>query len=191
MSKTRRSNLLSKKVIIVVAILAVGAVSVILVASTIAQTTTAQQQQQYRQRMMMGMMGWSDEAIIIPQINGSVSLTNETSNFINENVKVPFVEAAQTAQGQLANGTVLGGHLGMVQGYLVYKFFVVENNTNQAGHLTVIDAGNGDVLYTSEGQPIGSFGHSSIFGPWSGGGGYGHERGWGGPWKGHWMREWQ
>jgi uncharacterized membrane protein YkoI len=187
MSKTRRSNLLSKKVIIVVAILAVGAVSAILVASSIAQTTTAQQQQ-YRQRMMMGMMGWSDEAII-PQINGSVSVANETSNFINENVRVPFVEAAQTAQGQVANGTVLGGHLGMMQGYLVYKFFVVANNANQAGHLTVIDAGNGDMLYTSEGHPLGSFGHSSIFGPRSGGG-YG-DGGWGGPWKGHWMREWQ
>ena len=187
MSAIRRSNLLSKKVIIVVAIVAVGAVSAILVASSIAQTTTAQQQQ-YRQRMMMGMIGWSDEAII-PQINGSVSVANETSNFINENVRVPFVEAAQTVQGQVANGTVLGGHLGMVQGYLVYKFFVVANNANQAGHLTVIDAGNGDMLYTSEGQPLGSFGHSSIFGPRSGGG-YG-DGGWGGPWKGHWMREWQ
>jgi uncharacterized membrane protein YkoI len=187
---TRRSNLLSKKVIIVVAILAIGAVSAILVASSIAQTTTAQQQQQqqYRQRMMMGMMGWSDEAII-PQINGSVSLANETSNFINENVKVPFVAAAQTAQGQVANGTVLGGHLGVVQGYLVYKVFVADT-ANQAGHLTVIDAGNGDVLYTSEGQPLGSFGHSSIFGPWSGGR-HGHERGWDGPWKGHWAGEWQ
>jgi uncharacterized membrane protein YkoI len=184
---TRRSNLLSKKVIIVVAILAVGAVSAILVASSIAQTTTAQQQQ-YRQRMIMGMMGWSDEAII-PQINGSVSVANETGNFINENVRVPFVEAAQTAQGQVTNGTVRGGHLDMVQGYLVYKFFVVANNTNQAGHLTVIDAGNGDMLYTSEGHPLGSFGHSSIFGPRSGGG-YG-DGGWGGPWKGHWMRQWQ
>ena len=184
---TRRSNLLSKKVIIVVAILAVGAVSAILVASSIAQTTTAQQQQ-YRQRMMTEMMGWSGEGII-PQINGSVSVVNETSNFINENVKVPFITAAQTAQGQGANGTVFGGHLGVVQGYLVYKFFVVANNANQAGHLTVIDAGNGDMLYTSEGQPLGSFGHSSIFGPRSGGG-YG-DGGWGGPWKGHWMREWQ
>lgn len=98
MSAIRRSNLLSKKVIIVVAILAVGAVSAILVASSIAQTTTAQQQQ-YRQRMMMGMRGWSDEAII-PQINGSVSVANGTSNFINENVKVPFVEAAQTRKGR-------------------------------------------------------------------------------------------
>jgi hypothetical protein len=96
---------------------------------------------------------------------------------------VPFVEAAQTAQGQVANGTVFGGHLGLVQGYLVYKFFVVANTANQTGHLTVIYAGNGEVLYTSEGQPLGSFGHSSMFGPWSGGG-HGHGREWGGPWKG-------
>jgi hypothetical protein len=164
MSATRRrSNLLSKKVIIVVAILAVGAVSVILVASSIAaQATTAQQQQQqhYQQKRMMMMM-WSGEGI--PQINGSVSVANETSNFINETVKVPFVAAAQTAQGQVTNGSVFGGHLGVVQGYLVYKFFVA-NIANQTGHLTVIDAGNGEVLYTSEGQPLGSFGHSSMYG---------------------------
>jgi hypothetical protein len=173
MSTTRRSNLLSKKVIIVVAILAVGAVSIILVASSIAQTTTAQQQQQ--KRMMM----WSGEGI--PQINGSVSVANETSNFINENVKVPFVAAAQTAQGQVTNGSALGGHLGVVQGYLVYKFFVA-NIANQIGHLTVIDAGNGEVLYTSEGQPLGSFGHLSMYGHWGGGGhGYG---GGGGGWHG-------
>ena len=163
MSTTRRrSNLLSKKVIIV-AILAVGVVSAILVAPSIVQATA--QQQQERRMMMM----WLGEGI--PQINGSVSVANETSNFINENVKVPFVAATQTAQGQVTNGTVFGGHLGVVQGYLVYKFFVADT-ANQTGHLTVIDAGNGEVLYTSEGQPLGSFGHSSM---------YGH---WGGPWKG-------
>jgi uncharacterized membrane protein YkoI len=161
----RRSNLLSKKVIIV-AILAVGAVAAILVGSSIAQAI-AQQQQQHQKSMMMR---WSGEGI--PQINGSVSVANETSNFINENVKVPFVAAAQTAQGQVTNGSVFGGHLGVVQGYLVYKFFVA-NIANQTGHLTVIDAGNGQVLYTSEGQPLGFFGHSSMYGHWGGGHGHG------------------
>src|SRR5919106_832834 len=177
MSTTK--NFLTKKVIIVVAVLAVGALAAVLVASSLAQATAQEQQQRMMMRFGEG----------IPQINGSVSLANEASNFINENVNVSFIEAAQTAQGQVTNGTVFGGHLGVVQGYLVYKFFVVANNANQAGHLTVIDAGNGDMLYTSEGHPLGSFGHSSIFGPRSGGG-YG-DGGWGGPWKGHWMREWQ
>jgi hypothetical protein len=174
MSATRRSNLLSKKVIIV-AILAVGAVAAILVASSIAQAI-AQQQQHYHQKMMM--MRWgSGEGI--PQINGSVSVANETSNLINENVKVPFVAAAQTAQGQVTNRSVLGGHLGVVQGYLVYTFFVA-NTANQTGHLTVIDAGNGEVLCTSESQPLGSFGHSSMYGHL---GGHAY-RGWDGPWEG-------
>jgi uncharacterized membrane protein YkoI len=172
MSATRRSNLLSKKVIIV-AILAAGAVAAIFVAPSIAQATAQQE------RKMMG----SSEGM--PQINGSVSVANEASNFINENVKVPFVEAAQTAQGQVTNGTVFGGHLGVVQGYIVYTFFVADT-ANQTGHLTVIDAGNGEVLYTSGGQPLGSFGHP-MFESW-GGHGYG---GWDRPWKGQWWRIWQ
>ena len=175
MSTTR--NFLSKKAIIVVAVLAVGALSAVLVTSSLAQATAQQeQQQQQQQRMMM----WS--GLGVPQINGSVSLANEASNFINENVKVSFVAAAQTAQGQVTNGTVLGGHLGAVQGYLVYTFFVSDIG-NQTGHLVIVDAGNGDVLHTSEGQPFGSFGHPMMFGPW-GGHGFGE---WHGSGKPHWF----
>src|SRR5918911_5592932 len=117
MSKTTR-NFLNKKAIIVVAVLAVGALSAVLVTSFLAQANAQEEQQQ---RMMMMNFG---EAM--PQINGSVSLANDASNFINENVKVSFVQAAQTAQGQVTNGTVIGGHLGVVQGYLVYTFFVAD-----------------------------------------------------------------
>ena len=175
MSTTK--NFLNKKVIIVVAVLAVGALSAVLVASSLAQATAQQEQQQ--QRMMMS---WSGQGL--PQINGSVSVANEASNFINENVKVSFVAAAQTAQGQVTNGTMLGGHLGVVQGYLVYTFFVSDIG-NQTGHLVIVDAGNGNVLYTSEGQSFGSFGHPMMFGPWGGGhGGFGE---WHGPGKPHWF----
>ena len=167
MSTTK--NFLSKKVIIVVAVLAVGALSAVLVASSLAQATAQQEQQQ--QRMMMS---WSGQGL--PQINGSVSLANEASNFINENVKVPFVAAAQTAQGQVTNGTVLGGHIGIVQGYLVYTFFAADA-ANQTGHLVVVDAGNGHVLYTSEGQSLGSFGNPMMFGAWGGHGGFGEWHG--------------
>lgn len=172
MSTTK--NFLNKKVIIVVAVLAVGVLSAVLVASSLAQAT-AQEQQQQRMLMSFG------EGM--PQINGSVSLANEASNFINENVKVSFVAAAQTAQGQVTNGTVLGGHLGAVQGYLVYTFFVSDIG-NQTGHLVIVDAGNGNVLYTSEGQSFGSFGLPMMFGPWGGHGGFGE---WHGPGKPHWF----
>jgi uncharacterized membrane protein YkoI len=166
------TNLLSRKVILV-AILAVGAVSAILVASSTAQATTQQEQQK---------MMWAGEGM--PQINGSVSVANETSSFINENVKVTFVAAAETAQGQVTDGKVFRGHLGVLQGYLVYTFFVA-NTANQTGNLVVVDAGNGEVLYTSEGQPLGSFGHS--YGHW---GGQGHG-GWDGHWKGHGWGMWR
>lgn len=171
MSTTK--NFLTKKVIIVVAVLAVSALSAILVASSLAQATAQEQQQRMMMRFGEG----------IPQINGSVSLANEASNFINENVNVSFVAAAQTAQGQVTNGTVLGGHLGVMQGYLVYTFFVADTS-NQTGHLVVVDAGNGDVLYTSEGRSFGSFGHPMMFGPWGGHGGFGE---WHGPGKPHWF----
>jgi len=159
-------NLLSKKVIIV-AIIAAGAVSAILVASSIAQATA----QHLQQKMM-----WSGEGM--PKINGSVNVANETSNFISENVKVSFVTAAQTAQGQVADGKVLGGHFGVVQGYLAYTFLVA-NTGNQTAHMVIVDVGNGEVLYTSQGQPLGSLG--SMSGHW---GGDWHGA-WGGPWKGH------
>jgi uncharacterized membrane protein YkoI len=180
MSTTK--NFLSKKVVIVVAVLAVGALSAVLVTSSLSQAT-AQQEQQQQQRMMTM---WSGQSM--PQINGSVSLANEVSNFINENVNVSFVEAAQTAQGQVTNGTVLGGHLGVVQEYLVYKFFVADTG-NQRGQLVVVDAGNGNVLFTSEDQSFGSFGYPMMFGPW--GGGHGGHGGFGGDWHGpgkpHWF----
>jgi uncharacterized membrane protein YkoI len=167
------TNLFGKKLVIV-AVIAAGAVAAVLVASSIAQATAQQQQQ----KMMM----WAGEGI--PEINGSVSVVNETMNFINENVKVPFVTAAETAQGQVADGKVIGGHLGVVQGYLVYKFFVA-NTANQTGYLVIVDAGNGEVLYTSESHLLGSFGPMS--GHW-GGHGYG---GWNGPWKGHGWGMWR
>ena len=175
MSETK--NFLTKKVIIVVAVLAVGVLSTVLVVSSIVQATAQEQQQQ---RMMMGRFGEG-----LPQINGSVSIADETSNFVNENVNVSFLAAAQTAQGQVTNGTVLGGHLGILQGYLVYTFFVADMD-NQTGHLVVVDAGNSNVLFTSEGQSIGSFGHKMPFGLW-GGHGHGGNGQWQGLGKPHWF----
>ena len=156
-----------------VAVLAVGALSAVLVASSLAQATAQEQQQ----RMMMSF----GEGM--PQINGSVSVANETINLIKENVKVSFIAAAQTAQGQVTNGTVLGGHLGVVQGYLVYTYFVADA-ANQRGHLVVVDAGNGDVLHTSEGQSFSSFGPPMMFGRWGGHTGFGEWHGLGKP---HWF----
>ncbi|MDW0282172.1 MAG: hypothetical protein QN720_06690, partial [Nitrososphaeraceae archaeon] len=49
----------------------------------------------------------------MPKINGSVNVGDGIKNFFAENAKTPFITAAQTAQEQIANGTVLGGHIGV------------------------------------------------------------------------------
>lgn len=104
-----------------------------------------------------------------PTINGSVSIADNLINFLKESTKVPFISAAETAQQQITNGTVLGGHLGATNGYLVYTYLVV-NPTDKTIHKVIIDAGNGQVLSTSAGDSLESFGQSrhAEFGYWKG-----------------------
>jgi hypothetical protein len=112
----------------------------------------------------------------IPKINGSINVGEQIKNIFKESTKIPFTTGAQTAQKQIANGTVLGGHLGVTQGYLTYTYFVVDA-AKETGHKIIVDAGNGKVLYKSEGQSMASFA------PWKGHG-VGPMHGFGGPWKG-------
>jgi hypothetical protein len=60
--------------------------------------------------------------------------------------------------------------LGVVQGYIVYTFFGVNLGTHTT-YFTIIDAGNGKVLYTSSGQQMGGGG---LFGPYGLAAGFGH-----------------
>ena len=80
-----------------------------------------------------------------PTINGSVSIADNMVNFLKENTKIPFIAAAETAQQQITNGTVLGGHLGITQGYLAYTYLVA-NPSDKTIHKVIIDAGNGQVF---------------------------------------------
>ena len=47
----------------------------------------------------------------------------------------------------------MGGHLGVEQRYLVYEFIAM-NTLNYAGYKIIVDAGNGDILSTSDGIQI-------------------------------------
>ena len=131
----------------------------------------------------------------LPKITGSINVVQTTKNIIKDNLKVSFSQAADIAGKQITNGTVIRGHLGVVQGYLVYTFFAVNTGTHTAYH-TIIDAGNGKVLYTSPGQRVGGgggfFGTPGVlggaFGPlgqYGLAGGFGHGPfGFGfGPWR--------
>src|SRR5919112_4302945 len=105
----------------------------------------------------------------IPQLNGSVNVQQQTNQFLQDSVQVPFATALQTAQAEVGNGTAISGHLGIVQGYLVYTFKLA-NFDAQTSRIVIVDAGNGSVLYTSGDMPL-FFGGGGL--GCSGGGGYG------------------
>jgi uncharacterized membrane protein YkoI len=88
-----------------------------------------------------------------PQIKGSISIRNATNDFVKNNVKVSFVDAANTAKGQVTNGIVLGGRLSITQGFLTYTFKVANLDSSMM-KIVVVDAGNGKVLYTSNDLPL-------------------------------------
>ena len=172
MKTTTFSKKLVQKKVLIPAILAIGIMlSAIFILSSPFDSTWAQQQQQLP---LTGFNKTSDmsEYAEIPKVNGSVNVRDGIKNFLLENTKVPFITGAQTAQDQIANGTVLGGHIGMTQGYLTYTYLVV-SPTNDTAHKVIVDTGNGQVIHTSEGKQLGSVARS-MFGSF--GEGIGHER---------------
>ncbi|MCD6037804.1 MAG: hypothetical protein K0S67_1692 [Nitrososphaeraceae archaeon] len=182
MKTTNSKKLVSKKVLIP-AILGIGILlSAIFVASPLGNSWAQQQQQ----RQLTGTNNTNiREYDTVPKINGSVSVEDNIRSFLEENTKIPFVSAAEIAQKQIANGTVLGGHLGVTQGYLTYTYIIVDQ-AKETIHKVIIDAGNGQALYVSDGRQIdsfshpmfGSFGHGKAHGfgggPWHGFGGFWH-----------------
>jgi uncharacterized membrane protein YkoI len=138
----------NKKVILPSVIIGVGVLFLVTIYATSPLGQLSAQQ--------MSMNGNISKHDSVPTINGSINVGQEIKNFFNENTKIPFNTAAETALNQVPNGKVLGGHLGVTQGYLIYTFFVVEP-TGEKGHKVIVDAGNGQVLHTSEGFPTSSF----------------------------------
>ena len=172
---TKSTKFVSKKILIP-AVLGVGILmSAIFVAWPLGNSWAQRQDMVTNNTMMKGPFN-------LPKINGSVNVVDNMKNFLKESTKIPFSQAAQTAEKQV-NGTVVGGHIGVIQGYLVYTFAVVGNQTL---YKTFIDAGNGQVLYTSQGHTVGSFGAGPFGHPRGplgfGFGGFGH----GNNFFGHW-----
>jgi hypothetical protein len=151
------SKKLVRKKVLIPTIVVVG----ILLSAAFIVTSPLENSWAQQQRQQWGMDRTTDASQYgaMPKINGSVNVRDGINNFFAENVKTPFIMGAQTAQDQIANGTVLGGHIGVTQGYLTYTYFVV-NTTNNTANKVIIDAGNGQVLYTSEGKQIGSWDQS-------------------------------
>jgi hypothetical protein len=111
----------------------------------------------------------------IPKITGSVNVADAMKNYIKEHQTTSFSNAATTAEKQVSDGMVVGGHVGIVQGYLVYTFFVIDTKSDTS-YVIMIDAGKGTVLYKSEGismKDMDGF-SSGVFGSNFGGHGFGH-----------------
>ena len=82
-----------------------------------------------------------------PQIQGSVNL----QQMLLSSVQTKFTDAANTAAGSVTNGQVIGGSLTVIQGSVVYSFRVFDGTNIYS---VIVDAGNGKVLYTSQGHPM-------------------------------------
>ena len=119
----------------------------------------------------------------IPQLNGSVNISEQSNQFIQQSVQVPFATALETAQAEVGNGTAISGHLGVVQGYLVY-IFKLANFDAETSRIVIVDAGNGSVLHTSGDMPLYFGGLGCGGGGFGGGGGGGHHyhKGFGSHW---------
>lgn len=118
---------------------------------------------------------------IPPQLNGSVNIREQSNQFIQESVQVPFATALETAQAEVANGTAISGGLGVVQGYLVY-IFKLANFDTETSRIVIVDAGNGSVLHTSGDRPL-YFGGLGCGGGFGGGGGHHSHKGFGSHWE--------
>jgi hypothetical protein len=105
----------------------------------------------------------------IPKIIGSVNVRDAIKNLFEENVKTSFTKGARTAQDQIFNGIVLGGHIGLTQGFLTYTYCVADH-ANDRAYIVIIDTGSGEVLYTAQDKHTRSR-HESMFYP------FGHDVG--------------
>lgn len=91
--------------------------------------------------------------MVVPTLNGSINVQQQSNQFIQDNIRIPFATALETAQAEVGNGTAFSGRLGIVQGYLVY-IVKVANLDSETSRTVIVDAGNGTVLYTSEDVPL-------------------------------------
>ncbi len=147
------SNKVKKRVILSAVILSAVVIIGVLLANSVISFVTAIQSS----NMTVNERGGGKFVEQSPKINASINVVEKAQAAIENDLKTSFVQAADIATGQSNSDTILlDGHLGVDQGYLVYKFFSL-NPTNQTGYKTIVDAGNGAVLYKTDDIPIMNF----------------------------------
>jgi uncharacterized membrane protein YkoI len=177
MTNTEGTKLASKKVLMYAAIVIAAA---ILLTATVSSGVLAQ-----------GVNTTSGNATTttnpasnLPNITGSIPLRSTISGALSSKVKTSLADAIGIAQKAVGPNTLaILGILRPLNGYLVYDIHV-KNNADNTTNAVIVDPGNGKILYNQPLPPIfgGSIGHFGMFGqgkmgPWSGGYGYGGQRG--------------
>ena len=85
----------------------------------------------------------------IPEIEGTVPVGESIRENI-ESVKIDALQAGAVAAESIEEGKVLFGGVIPTQGYLVYHY-AVSSPTDDQLYRVVVDAGNGEILHTSDG----------------------------------------
>ena len=93
----------------------------------------------------------------IPEISGMITIT-ELSNDYSDKAPITLSVAMAVAENSVENGKAMWGKLDVTQGFLVYKIGVLAND--DIFHKVVVDAGNGVLLYVSDGGSKDNWKHS-------------------------------
>ena len=92
----------------------------------------------------------------IPEIFGTINIAEQSDDY--EKSQVVLSVAMAVAENSVENGKAMWGKLDVVQGFLVYKIGVLANDDTY--HKVLVDAGNGESLYISEGVTKDNWKHS-------------------------------
>jgi hypothetical protein len=110
-------------------------------------------------------------------ISGSIPLQSTVSQALRAEIQVSMAEAITKVQNTTGeNSSVVSAYLRPLQGFLVYNVGVI--GANNTLYKLIVDPGNGEILYTSEGRQLDSF-HHLMPGFYGHGKEFGHERGFG------------
>ena len=93
----------------------------------------------------------------IPEISGSI-IVSESYEDYSDDVKIALSVAMAVAENSVENGKAIWGKLDIVQGFLVYKIGVL--SSDNVFHMAIVDGGNGQALYVSDGVSKSDWKHS-------------------------------
>ncbi|WP_158384956.1 PepSY domain-containing protein [Candidatus Nitrososphaera evergladensis] len=92
-----------------------------------------------------------------PIAAGRINLKQAAVDFINGNLNATLFDAAEAAERQVQNSTVIAGRLDAVEGYLAYNITVADTDNNVT-YRVYVDPSDGKIVSTSVGRPVSALG---------------------------------